>query len=105
MGDFKMSTSVHHRVKLLLEETNDVFSFCGSVNADYAEFASLALSEFKNALHKPELTRPELLRMIRTGTTRHKEISVDDPQCCWATFVARHIALTSNVNAEAEGDL
>ncbi len=96
-----MSTSVHYRVKMLIEETNDAFFSCdGCVNADYAEFATLALSEFKHVLHNPRLTGHQLRKMLRTGASRHKDI---DPESCWSTFMAHYVAQTSNKNSENAG--
>lgn len=86
--------SVHQRIKILIEETNDAFTSCGSVNTDYAEFAAMALSEFKNALSDQRLTPRQLTNMLRTGMTQHKQHS--DPESCWATFMAHYIAQTAN---------
>lgn len=91
-----MNSSVHARIKHLIEETNDAYSsFGGTVNADYAEFASLALSEFKNALHKPDLTDHELRHIIRKGMNQHRK---KNPSSCWATFMALYVANGSNAN-------
>lgn len=87
--------SVYRRIKMVIEETNDAFSAYGSMNTDYAEFATLSLSEFKHALSNPHLTDRQLKRMIRTGMSKHKNA---DPGSCWATFMARHVANTSNKN-------
>ncbi len=95
-----MSVSVHHRIKMLIEETNDAFFSCdGCVNADYAEFATLALSEFKHVLHNPRLTRGQLTRMLRTGAIKHRDI---DPEGCWATFMAHYVAQTANKNMNSK---
>ena len=92
-----METTLHQRIKMLIEETNDAYSTCGSINADYAEFASLALSEFKSALRNPRLTRAELSQMLRTGMTQHRNV---DPETNWSTFMAHYITRTANKNAE-----
>jgi len=61
-----MRENIHYRIKNLLEETHDVFEDCaGGVNADYAAFASLSLSDFKSLLDNPELTGKELRRILR----------------------------------------
>ena len=89
-----MNTSIHHRIKMLIEETNDAFASCDTgMNADYAEFATLALSEFKHVLSNPALTRRELMGVLRSGMAKHKVV---DPESCWATFMAYYIAKTSN---------
>lgn len=93
-----MNVSVHNRIKVLIEETNDAFSACrGSINTDYAEFATMSLCAFKNALHNPRLTRDQLMKMLRTGMNEHKSA---DPESCWATFMAHYIARTSNKNVQ-----
>ena len=91
-----MSVSIHSRIKVLIEETNDAFSSCGNINADYAEFATLALSEFKHILRNPRLTRHQLTKMLRAGMTEHKDV---DPGANWAVFMAHYIAKTSNRDA------
>ena len=93
-----MSTSIHQRIKMLIEETSDAFSSCGSINADYAEFASLALSEFKHVLRNPRLTKRQLTQMLRTGMYQHKMRK--DTKGCWATFMAKHVAKTANKNIQ-----
>ena len=93
-----MNVSIHHRIKMLIEETNDAFSSCnGHMNTDYAEFAALALSEFKHVLRNPRLTRKQLCVMLRTGMIKHKDI---DPESNWATFMAHYVARSANKNAE-----
>jgi hypothetical protein len=94
-----MDGFVHNRIKHLVEETRDAYSsFSGGVNADYAEFASLSLSAFKDILHNPDLTDRDLRRMIRGGMKTHKGKS---PASCWATFMALYIA--HNANAGLQG--
>ncbi len=92
---------MHHRIKRLIEETNDAYDICAvseHINADYAEFASLSISEFKDALSNPELTRRQLVKMLRKGNHKHKNIS---PKSCWATFLAHYINTVSNGNVHA----
>ncbi len=96
-----MALSIHHRIKMLIEETNDAFAHCrGSINSDYAEFATMSLPAFKQALRKPELTGHDLTNMLRSGTAKHKHV---DPECCWATFMAHYIARTSNAKPILQG--
>ncbi len=91
-----MGVFVYNRIKNLIEETNDAFASCrGSVNSDYAEFATMSLADFKNALQDPRLTRDDLMKILRTGTTEHKSA---DPESCWATFMAHYIARGANKN-------
>lgn len=89
-----MDKNIHNRIKNLLEETNDAFISCaGSMNTDYAAFVSLRLSEFKNLLKKPELTDRELRQMVRKGQKSHRS---DDPEGCWASFIAGQMANSAN---------
>lgn len=93
-----MSISIHHRIRMLIEETNDAFyGSDGHMNADYAEFASLALSEFKHVLRNPRLTRGQLTAMLRTGMLKHKDI---DPESNWSSFMAHYITRSSNRNSK-----
>lgn len=91
-----MSVSIHNRIKVLIEETNDAFSIYDSaMNTDYAEFATLALSDFKHVLRNPKLTRRQLTKMLRSGASKHKNI---DPESNWSSFMAHHIETTSNTD-------
>lgn len=90
-----MSMTVHSRIRVLLEETNDAFYSCGrNGNADFAEFATLALSEFKHILHNPKLTSAELQGLLRKGMSKHKD---KDPNR-WSVFMAQHVAREANQN-------
>lgn len=91
-----MRPSVHARLKRLLEGTHEAFGICGTVNTDYAEFASLSLYEFKVALGNPALTGSELRRAIRDGSRQHSAAS---PEENWAVFMARYVGLSVNANA------
>ncbi len=90
-----MTFSTHTRIQALIEETNDAFTTCyGHMNADYAEFATLALSDFKSVLSQPSLTGSELKRMLRHSMT---ECRGQDPRN-WAALMAQHIARALNQN-------
>ena len=92
-----MGVSIHNRIKVLIEETNDAFSYCDSgFNADYPEFATLAFSDFKAALEDPFLTRKELLALLRGAMKEHRRQA--DPDANWSSFVAEYVAETSNSN-------
>ena len=91
-----MSKSVHKRIKVLIEETNDAYDMCaGGLNADYAEFAGLSIAEFKEVLSNPGLTRRQLVRMLRKGSNKHK---IANPKSCWATFLANYVGNVSNAS-------
>lgn len=85
-------------IKSVIEETNDAyhdFSTHNYMNSDYADFASMALGQFRNALRDPGLTREELERILRKGMKKHRAI---EPQSCWTTFMAAYLAKASNGN-------
>lgn len=91
-----MTASVYNRIKSLIEETNGAFFECrGAINTDYAEFATMSLTEFKNALQDPRLSADGLVSLLRKGATEHRSA---DPESCWATFMAHYIARTANRN-------
>ncbi|MCB1531986.1 MAG: hypothetical protein KDJ35_03860 [Alphaproteobacteria bacterium] len=95
-----MALTVYNRIKSLIEETNDAFSSCrGAINTDYAEFATMSLSDFKAALEDPRLTSESLVQMLRTGSIEHRS---EDPESCWATFMAHYMARTANKNTETQ---
>jgi hypothetical protein len=87
-----MNVSIHQRIRILIEETNDAFACCGAVNADFADFAALALSEFKNVLGNPNLTQEQLIDILRGGMNKHQD---KDPNS-WSVFMAQHIARAAN---------
>ncbi len=89
------SQSIHKRIKILLQETNDAFTNYHTVNADYAEFASLSLSEFRSILKQPNLDTSELIKVLRHSTIQHRK---NNPEGCWATFVAKSITEATNSN-------
>ncbi len=94
-----MSLSVHQRIRILIEQTTDAFACYDAVNADYAEFATLALSDFKDALDKPNLTRGQLTHMLRRGMIKHS----DKAPGSWSAFMAAHIARAANIDAVGDG--
>jgi hypothetical protein len=94
-----MNLSMHQRIRILIEQTNDCFTCYDAVNADFAEFATLALADFKEALENPGLTRGQLTRMLRHGMIRHS----DKGPANWSAFMASHIARAANIEAPREG--
>ena len=89
-----MNTSIHNRIRILIEETSEAFSYCGSVNADYAEFATLALSDFRNILKSPDLTGGELRKILRKAMNKNK----DKTASSWSALMAQHVTSTANSN-------
>lgn len=90
-----MNISVHQRIRILIEETNDAFTAYDTVNADFAEFAVLAISEFKSVLGNPDLTQEQLMTILRGGMHKHHD---KDPNS-WSVFMAQHVAKAANTGA------
>lgn len=89
-----MALSIHNRIRVLIEETNDAFSCYDSVNGDYAEFATLALSDFKSILSDPALTSAELKVLIRKSMIKCRG---QDPES-WATLMAKYVSRAANAD-------
>lgn len=96
-----MQSVAHQRIQDVIEETNDAFSFCGSVNTDYAEFAALSIHAFKQALSDPGLTRGQLVQMLREGMRAHPP--EDHNQSGWAGMMARYVTHRANTNIVQSG--
>ncbi|MDB2682817.1 hypothetical protein N9Z27_01025 [Alphaproteobacteria bacterium] len=94
-----MAHNFYGRVQTLIEETNDAFLSCdGSVNTDYAEFAGMALSDFKAVLRNPSLTRAQLIYMLRRGMAKAR---YDDP-VRWSALMAQQLKKAANRNSGTE---
>lgn len=88
-----MANYLYGQVQALIHDTNEAFMSCGgSVNTDYAEFAGMALSEFKAVLKNPALTRSELVGMLRRGMAKSK---CDDPGQ-WPILMAHQLRTAAN---------
>ena len=83
-------------IKILIDEISDAFSQYDSVNADYAAFASMALDEFKTAMASPELTGPQLRKLLRDGHRQHRLIEA--PNSSWSSFLAHYVTQNVNMN-------
>ena len=81
------------RVRSLIEDTNDAYSTFSSVNADYASFASLSLSDFQTLLQSPSLTGQKLRKMIRYANLEHRD---HNPNSCWSSYLSEYITRKSN---------
>ena len=98
-----MSATIQQRIITLIRDTNSVFQNCGGVNTDYADFATIALAEFKTLLGTPKLTDRELKQLIRKANVQHKATAERDncnTEDCWATFIADHITQQANSNKQ-----
>ena len=92
-----MGRLTERKIEYLISQTNDVFESYGSVNTDFADFATMALAEFKELLGMPDLTDRELKQLIRRAAKRHRAESSDD---CWKTFTAHYMSNKANTNVK-----
>jgi len=88
-----LSEAAPDPVRSFIEETSEAYSGYSPLNADYAAFASLSLSEFRRLLNCPALTGPQLRRMIRRAGLEHR---TNAPDSCWASYLRDYMAQRSN---------
>ena len=91
-----MKHSIQKDVMIVIEETSSAyqtFSDHNSMNADFAEFASMALGQFKDALRQPEMTLLELQKLLRSGMKRHRRRAAETD---WTTFMASFMVTAAN---------
>ncbi len=89
---------IRKEVRTLIEETSFAYrSFLRHdyMNSDFADFASMALSQFKNVLRDPELTRERLEVILRKGMKKHRAL---DTNSCWTSFMAHYVTKSANSN-------
>jgi hypothetical protein len=92
----KMEQAIQRDVKVVIEETSSaykVFSDYECMNADFADFAVMALGQFQDALRKQDLTRADLEKVLRSGMTRHRGRAAETD---WTTFMASYVTTASN---------
>lgn len=88
-----MTYHSHSRIRALIQDTNDAFlSIEGGSNTDYADFAGMALSEFKQALRDPNLTRSRLVSLLRKGMFETKHADPDQ----WSILMAYQLNSATN---------
>jgi hypothetical protein len=101
-----VSRSDIRTVGKLIEETNDayrLYSKAQHVNADFAEFASLSLRDFKHKLQAPNLTARNLRHLIRAGMKHHTAMNgaslchEADP-AAWVNFMSHYVTQNANAN-------
>lgn len=95
--------AIQREVLDIIEETSaayHAFSMHDYTNADYADFAAMALSQFKSALRDPALTREQLEQILRKGMKKHK---IMDPSASWSGFMASYVTRATNANSHPEG--
>ena len=89
---------VRMAVHKVIEEINAAYCALADqdyMNADYADFAVMALDQFQLALGRPDLTREELEVMLRNGLVSHKS---QGENTSWTKFMAIHMERASNGN-------
>ena len=90
-----MRQHTKNRVEELIHETNEAFLSCsGSMNTDYAEFAGMALPQFRRELRDPNLTRRQLVAMLRRGMAK----SDTNSKARWSALMARQLKKACNTN-------
>ncbi|MFP4098061.1 MAG: hypothetical protein ACLFP8_02250 [Alphaproteobacteria bacterium] len=88
------------RVLKEVEEAYNIYANNGgSMNADYAGFACIALDNFRIALDNPHLSCDDLQIMLRTGMKEHYK-DRQSGKSDWQNFVASHIANIANENTQ-----
>lgn len=93
-----MECATQTKIKYIIQQTNDVFENSGGVNTDYADFATIALSDFRSTLSNPDLTDRELKRLIRHASKNYR---TDKPSNSWSSFIAHYINRKANTNLQA----
>lgn len=94
-----MENTIKRDVRNVIEEIDAAyqeFSNYNYMNADYADFANMAISQFRDAMRTPELTREELKDLIRKGMIKHRMRNHEDDN--WTKSVASYMAKASNAN-------
>lgn len=87
----KMVNTNRRALRHVIEETSwayRAFLRHEYMNSDYADFAGMALEEFKGALQAPDLTREDLEMFLRKGMKKHRRSA---PDSCWTTFMSRYV--------------
>lgn len=92
-----MGCITQKQIKHLIQQTNDVFENSGGVNTDYADFATIALSDFKSLLGNPDLTDRQLKSLIRRASMQYRKNS---PSNSWSSFTAHYINKNANTNLQ-----
>ncbi len=93
------TVTIKRDVRHVIEELDAAYN--GSVeyngmNADYANFAGMALGQFRSAMRDPDLTREKLELLLRKGIKKHRAKHHENGS--WTRFVASYVAKSSNAN-------
>ncbi len=95
-----MSQFLQQELHDVIEEMSTAYRSVSAydyMNADYAEYAIMALSRFRRILGNPSLSSDELKFMLRKGMAQHKAGGASG---CWKGFVAAQMAHSSNANTQ-----
>lgn len=94
-----MTDVVSNSVRKIIEEMHDAYTYSAhdSINTDYAGFAGMALTQFRDALQRPDLKQEDLEGFLRRGMQSHSRNSRND--ACWGSFMAQYVSTASNHNA------
>ncbi len=99
-----MKEAIRRDVKEVIEEIDTAYQEFANyhyMNADYPDFARMAVGQFRAALRNPELTREDLEALLRRALSKYKAKCPDPDQCIvgsWSNFVASYMAKTANTN-------
>ncbi len=97
-----MENIIRRDIKNVIEEIHEAykeFSNYSYMNADYADFANMAISQFREAMRAPELTREELKDLLRKGMISHRMCNHKKDN--WTKSVASYMAKVSNTNNDS----
>lgn len=95
-----MDNVMHVALRSVIEETGDAyrhFSDYHTANTDFAEFAGMAISQFKTALGNPDLTREDLQLMLRRGMLTHRTSGGSEQG--WSAFMTKYVTGAVNDGA------
>ncbi len=93
-----MSDLIKRDVRHVIEELDAAYhgsTEYSGMNADYANFAGMAIGQFRTAMRDPDLTRDRLELLLRKGINKHRAKRCDSS---WTKFVASYVAKSSNTN-------
>lgn len=94
-----MTDVVSTSVRRIIEEMHDAYTYSArDSNTDYAGFAGMALTQFRDALQRPDLTQADLEGFLRRGMQSHNRNSRQD-DACWSSFMAQYVSTASNYNS------
>lgn len=97
-----MSQAMQRELHSVLDEMSSAYraaSYNDYMNADYADYAIMALSRFREILGDPTLSAEELRFRLRQLISHHRQMG---EQGCWKGFVAAQMAGASNMNGLQE---